>query len=532
MLRRLSFEPLEGRQMLAVFTVTTLSDAPVTMPGQAAGTLRQAIFDATDLPGADVIQFQSGLSGDVDLSVIGDTAIGPSALLIDSEITIRGNSAGITIGRDAAASDMRLFHVVSAGSLKLESISLTGGIARGLSDAEGRGGAIYNEGTLEIVASTLYDNQAIGGDASVGIYGERGLGGAIYNDDGLFLLENATVTGSVAQSGIGSTILSSLGGGIYSRNGTVAIYNSTITNSTASTGRGVFIVAVEGTATVEVYSSIIAQADKPSFGYDFVASEDSGGHLSVTQAANLVRTEIGLGAVWDVDPSLLPLSNNGGPTFTHSLTGESLALDMGANPRSLATDQRGASYARIVGGQADIGAFELQTVVSPVLPGDYNGNEVVDAADYVLWRKTLGAEVDQFSGADGDGDGMIDTDDYGVWRENFGNDNAAAATSRANSSHTLISHSIALASFAVSRPIRPILTLSGGRVATDVSIAHAYDEALLDVVAERGKVIARPEAACDLTETNPAMRPALAAESHHGWQRMLAVENPLSIMST
>ena len=35
---------------------------------------------------------------------------------------------------------------------------------------------------------------------------------------------------------------------------------------------------------------------------------------------------------------------------------------------------------------------------SPALPGDYNGNGVVDAADYVVWRKTLGSSVPNFTG--------------------------------------------------------------------------------------------------------------------------------------
>ena len=56
------------------------------------------------------------------------------------------------------------------------------------------------------------------------------------------------------------------------------------------------------------------------------------------------------------------------------------------------------------------------------LVGDYNLNGTVDAADYVVWRKTLGTSgVPVYSGADGDGDGMVDPDDYGVWRAHFGN---------------------------------------------------------------------------------------------------------------
>jgi hypothetical protein len=55
------------------------------------------------------------------------------------------------------------------------------------------------------------------------------------------------------------------------------------------------------------------------------------------------------------------------------------------------------------------------------LAGDYNGNGVVDAADYVVWRKALGQMVPPGTGADGDGDGTIGMGDYNFWRGRFGN---------------------------------------------------------------------------------------------------------------
>jgi hypothetical protein len=53
--------------------------------------------------------------------------------------------------------------------------------------------------------------------------------------------------------------------------------------------------------------------------------------------------------------------------------------------------------------------------------GDYNENGVVDAGDYVVWRKTLGTHVDNGTGADGNGDGMISQPDFEHWRSRFGN---------------------------------------------------------------------------------------------------------------
>ena len=61
-----------------------------------------------------------------------------------------------------------------------------------------------------------------------------------------------------------------------------------------------------------------------------------------------------------------------------------------------------------------------QLVVIDHLPGDYNKNGVVDTADYVVWRSTLGQAVAFLSGADGNGNGAVDNGDYSFWRARFG----------------------------------------------------------------------------------------------------------------
>jgi len=54
--------------------------------------------------------------------------------------------------------------------------------------------------------------------------------------------------------------------------------------------------------------------------------------------------------------------------------------------------------------------------------GDYNGDHVVDAADYTVWRDLFGQFPDSFGGgADGDQSGIIDQGDYEFWRSRFGN---------------------------------------------------------------------------------------------------------------
>jgi cyclophilin family peptidyl-prolyl cis-trans isomerase len=55
-----------------------------------------------------------------------------------------------------------------------------------------------------------------------------------------------------------------------------------------------------------------------------------------------------------------------------------------------------------------------------VVAADYNHDGVVDAADFSMWRDTLGTNVMPFTGADGSGNGIIDQADFTIWKTNFG----------------------------------------------------------------------------------------------------------------
>ena len=184
--RRATLEALEGRDMPATLTVNSLSDA--VSPGAGEVTLRQAIV-ASETGGTtalgqtgtenDTIVFASGLSGAIALGQVGDTSLGPTALLVDNndQLTIDGanGGSGITIERDSSVSNLRLFNVAAGASLTLESLTLANGQATGAAGgntgydggqgggAAGLGGAIFNAGVLNLVQDTLTGNGAQGG---------------------------------------------------------------------------------------------------------------------------------------------------------------------------------------------------------------------------------------------------------------------------------------------------------------------------------------------------------------------------------
>jgi hypothetical protein len=81
------------------------------------------------------------------------------------------------------------------------------------------------------------------------------------------------------------------------------------------------------------------------------------------------------------------------------------------------TDPNASAVTSISGtGAADVVLIGFSSVIVPQgVPGDYNNNGVVDAADYVLWRKggQLQNEVDN--------PGTVNAADYTAWRTRFGN---------------------------------------------------------------------------------------------------------------
>jgi hypothetical protein len=107
------------------------------------------------------------------------------------------------------------------------------------------GGGICNNGTLDIVNSTINGNTASGSLQSGGI------GGGIFNR-GTLAVANSTISGNLA----GSTgVFPGDGGGITNGSGNIVIQNSTINGNTAEgpsgSGFGGNVFMAEGTLEIE-----------------------------------------------------------------------------------------------------------------------------------------------------------------------------------------------------------------------------------------------------------------------------------------
>ena len=193
-------ESIPGPAPVEGFVVTTLDDEDDADTSDLNDlSLREAIRLANGDADASTITFAGELftGGDQKISLtqfdtgVDDGEAGPTALFITSNITIIGPAGdnGLTIERDSSAAAFRLLHVKPDASLTINRLTLSGGSAIGASassnmgaqaggggGAAGLGGAIFNQGTLAILASTLSGNLAQGGNGAAGLF--NGSGGA------------------------------------------------------------------------------------------------------------------------------------------------------------------------------------------------------------------------------------------------------------------------------------------------------------------------------------------------------------------
>jgi hypothetical protein len=80
-----------------------------------------------------------------------------------------------------------------------------------------------------------------------------------------------------------------------------------------------------------------------------------------------------------------------------------------------------------VGMDTDFYIKSMAILAAPAVPGDYNANGAVDAADYVVWRKRLGTSFQLSNEVAGVTPGMVTQEDYAQWRARFGRTSGSGA---------------------------------------------------------------------------------------------------------
>lgn len=260
------------------------------------------------------------------------TGSGASVEILDS--TISGNRAASAGGGLIAPGQ---------GTLSLERTRVVGNSAgnEGGTD-EGGGGILSFGGAVQLTASSVTGNTA-GAD-----------GGGL----ALLYMEYAPVDSTIVNSTISGNS-GREGGGVMVSGGRVRFANSTVAFNEA-TRRGAGISSDAYTEAVELSSTIVsANSTGGQANQVWVFPKAIGGSHNLIDNAGGAPAQMPADTI-TLDPQLLPLADNGGPTPTHALSEGSPAIDAGTNPTGLTHDQRGGVFVRAYGGGVDIGAFEVQ----------------------------------------------------------------------------------------------------------------------------------------------------------------------------
>ncbi len=357
----------------ATYTVTTTADS-------GAGSLRQAVLDATSAATHDTIVFN------IPISDTGcNSATGVCTITLASEIQTTQRAGSLTIngtGADRLTIDggpgaNRIFFVRK--NFTLTGVTLTGG--NGTGDNEGNGGgAIWTNAD-----NTFFNNVNFIGNSATGFFSAGG-GGVYHGGSGSHhRYENCTFSGNTAHGDGGAVSLS------HSTSfSSLTIVNSTLTGNRTIVGKGGAIGAVGFSAELTLQNNTITGNNGfgggggvwySSFSETFTFSHNIiAGNIGLTvpdiwvlvgtgisNGYNLIGDSPGDAAatetpityqptdILDTPPQLAPLGNYGGATPTLALLSNSPAINAGTTTGALPTDQRGASRVGLV----DIGAFEL-----------------------------------------------------------------------------------------------------------------------------------------------------------------------------
>lgn len=349
-------EALEARQLLSAIQVTSNADS-------GAGSLREAIATANANKQADTITFASGVTsitltgGELVLSETGAS----NRTTIKGPVSISGNDAS------------RIFTVKPGVFAALSSLTVTNG------RATGDGGAIVNQGGLELIGTTVKDSFA------------TGKSGAIQLTSGTLDIVNSTLSGNRANH---------WGGAIGADGGRLTISSSTLTNNRADadangSGDG-GAISYPPKVAATLFNSILAGNTRANGTADDMTGganlhKDSSNNLMGNSSVTLGLThgtngnQLGNGGSGVIDINTVldtTLKDNGGGALTHSLIAGSPALDAG-DARYFRTpvivDQR--NQPRVDGDGIDIGAVETVVATAPNIV-DVDGVRFVSTGNF------------------------------------------------------------------------------------------------------------------------------------------------------
>ena len=191
----------------------------------------------------------------------------------------------------------------------------------------------------------------------------------------------------------------------------------------ASNKRNLTLNFLSGNGTIQY--DLALKGSNHTFGIDSVADtagQDvaAGGFASDTTYLFLAKISGNGEGANTIQASLLP-SGSVVPDFTQPEFQWMLTALGGAGFNPVITDLQFISQAEANYTVSNVWVGNAATMLPATLTsqGDFNRDGVVDSADYVVWRSSMGQTGAGLS-ADGNGDNQVNETDINVWRRNFG----------------------------------------------------------------------------------------------------------------
>jgi T5SS/PEP-CTERM-associated repeat protein len=431
---------------------------------QHPGSSAAAIVDGA---GSVLRSDSSLLVGDLGTGTLEITGGGRASSIIAHVGRLAGSSGSVSVDGAGSRWSMTNLHVGGGaiiGGAGSATVSITNGGTVSCFDCNiGAGGP----GTVTVTgAGSLFHNrqELRLGRSSLGTLNITG-GGTVEVDGNLWL----------GHSNTGNGIINLLDGTLRLDGDKLAVNIGTGTFNFTG-GR------LEGAGTIDLKTTLVQNGGTFAPGTSAGVSTIQGGYTLERGTLEIEINGAGTAGVdWDlvkVNGAVDLLGAGGLPEaeldvvlgFAPAIGAEFLILDNDGSDPTIGTFANGATvkaayaaglYKFAINYAAGTGNDIALVTHSVSLLGDYNGNGVVDAADYVQWRKTANTAVTPYSGADGSGNGLVDDEDYLVWRSNFGLTSAAIAAAIESDQRAAVPEppaavciSAALLTFALVRNVR------------------------------------------------------------------------------
>jgi T5SS/PEP-CTERM-associated repeat protein len=434
------------------------ANASAAYIGYAAGSLGRVTVDGM---GSSFVPAHVGVAGDGTLEIINGASLSMGTLFIAEEVgskgTVRIDGAGsrlisnvdLKVGIDGDA----IVEITNGGQLDStagdnNSVGFDG--ASGTVTVSGDGSMWYNPGELHVGKrgnGTVYITDGGWLNSGVSGYAFLGFENTPFPHSGKVVVQGTgskwtTVSGDIrVGNGEKGSLTVEDGGRVEARHvylnplgellgdGTI---DATVENNggLVSPGSSTGTLHIDGDYTAIGNTKLLIEL--ASAGYDqlqVTLTATLSGTLEVVLADEFVPTA-------GQSYAILTAAMRSGIFSTELLpTAENLVFDVVYNPGSVVV------------------------TVTSTLPGDYNGNGVVDAADYVVWRDNVGAAT--INNRDPNEIGPVGIADYNFWRARFGQTAGGGAGAAMTTSHA-----------AVPEPVGTLL-LSVGTLACSILLRRA-----------------------------------------------------------